>query len=269
MENRYLQSKDRRDMDMRRGVRGSGRGRDRMSDGHYKRYKEYLKRTHGYMGEPGQEYYQNNPGIDFRYKDNDRERHTMPMRQAHTAGDYDIGIRNVHTGEDHRDYRDYSSYGGYRGSGMYNPYASDFAHDRDYRDYRDHRSDYNDYNDYNDYRGRDRDYDMRDSGGSEEKYHEDIKRWSEKLKNKDRFNIKKEDVINQAKQMGIKFDEFTEDEFYVVYLMMISDYKTVSNEFRTYLGMAKEWLMDDDIEVDPSEKLCIYYYEIVKGEGIK
>ena len=258
MKNRYLHS---RDMDMRdrdyEYHRDSRRGMDRMSsDGHYKRYKEYLKRTHGYMGEPGQEYYQNNPGIDFRYKDNDRERHTMPMRQANTAGDYDIGIRNVHTGEDHRDYRDYrdyASYGGYRGSGMYNPYASDFRSGRD-------------YNDYNDYR---RDYDMRDGGGSEEKYHEDIKRWAEKLKKKDRFNIKKEDVINQAKQMGVKFDEFTEDEFYVVYLMMISDFKTVSNEFRTYLGMAKEWLMDDDIEVDPSEKLCIYYYEIVKGEGIK
>ena len=50
--------------------------------------------------------------------------------------------------------------------------------------------------------------------------------------------------------------------------MMVSDYKTVSADFRGYLQMAKEWLLDDDIEVSPEEKLCIYYYEIVKGKGI-
>ena len=68
--------------------------------------------------------------------------------------------------------------------------------------------------------------------------------------------------------MNVQFDEFNEDEFYAVYLMMVSDYKTASADFRGYLQMAKEWLLDDDIEVSPEEKLCIYYYEIVKGKGI-
>lgn len=38
------------------------------------------------------------------------------------------------------------------------------------------------------------------------------------------------------------------------------------NDSSTYLNMAKKWLEDDDIEVSPSEKLCIYYYDIVKGK---
>jgi hypothetical protein len=104
-----------------------------------------------------------------------------------------------------------------------------------------------------------------DYAESEGKWHKDLEHWTEKLKKKDRFHIKKEDVISSAKQMGVKFDEFTEEEFYAVYLMMVSDYKAVANDFRSYLNMAKEWLMDHDIEVSPSEKLCIYYYEIVKG----
>lgn len=109
------------------------------------------------------------------------------------------------------------------------------------------------------------DYSYRD----EKHYEKDLEEWTEKLKHKDRFRIKKEDIINSAKTMGVKFDEFSEEEFYAVYLMMVSDYKAVANDFRSYLNMAKEWLEDDDIEVSPSEKVCIYMYEIVKGEGVK
>lgn len=150
---------------------------------------------------------------------------------------------------------------------------------------RDRRNDYIPYNsydskpmgssyDYNYDMRSDYNYDMRsDYGhhskkGGEEKYHEDIEKWTEKLKRKDRFKVKKEDLISHAKQMGVRFDEFSEEEFYAVYLMMVSDYKAVANDFRSYLNMAKEWLEDDDIEVSPSEKLCLYYYFIVKGEGM-
>ena len=114
-----------------------------------------------------------------------------------------------------------------------------------------------------------RHYDIHgDYAEKEDKWKTDLHHWIEKLKKKDRFRIKKEDVINSAKQMNVSFDEFTEDEFYAVYLMLVSDFKTASADFRGYLQMAKEWLMDDDIEVSPEEKLCIYYYEIVKGKGI-
>ncbi len=111
--------------------------------------------------------------------------------------------------------------------------------------------------------------DMRDMGGSDKEFKEDLHRWTMKLKHKDRFGIKKEEILTHAKNMGVKFDEFSEEEFYVVYLMMVSDYKSVGDDFRKYISLAKEWLMDDDVEVTPSEKLCIYFYEIVKGEGSK
>ena len=248
MENRYLRK---RDMDMRRGRR------DRMGsgprDGHFSKYKAYLQRQiPEYRGEVGQEYYQNNPGIDFRYKDHDRYYLTPTMAQKKYEQNY---------GEDNRSdmmhHQDYAGYYGYKGTQMYNPMASDFRDHRDYRDY----ADYNDYGDYNDYN--------EEKSDSKKKYHEDIKRWIEKLKRKDRFKIPKEEVISNAKQMGIKFEDFSEEEFYAVYLMMVSDYKAVANDFRSYLNMAKEWLEDDDIEVSPSEKVCIYMYEIVKGEGLK
>ena len=66
--------------------------------------------------------------------------------------------------------------------------------------------------------------------------------------------------------MKVDFDEFSEDDFYAIYLMEVSDYPSVSNDPRMYLGMAKAWLEDDDIAVDPSEKVCKYLYEIVLDE---
>ena len=108
-----------------------------------------------------------------------------------------------------------------------------------------------------------------DGKGSENEFKEDLERWIHKLKRKDRFGMPKEEVLNHAKNMGIRFDEFSQEEFYAVYLMMVSDYKSLGNDFKAYLHLAKEWLMDDDIEVSPSEKLCVYYYEIVKGESTK
>lgn len=241
MHNRYLKrrSHGRDGRDMHSEIRGE----------RFPRYKEYVSRSIGAREEP--ERYRNMP-VDPAF----HERESRRMQGM----------------TDSRDYRDYGDY-------------------RDYRDYRD----YGDYGDYGDYRrGRRRDYaDGREyvdpqyydmgydrnvpsyntsgdmNSGEEKKYHEDLERWIEKLKRKDRFNQKMEDVIGQAKQMGVKFDQFTEEEFYATYLMLVSDFKTLSNEPRMYMSMAKEWLMDDDIETSPSEKLCIYFYEIVKGEGLK
>ena len=116
--------------------------------------------------------------------------------------------------------------------------------------------------------GRPREYDRRDYADDDydEEYEEDLHKWIEKLKRKDRFNQSKEQVIQKAKEMKVNFDEFSEDEFYAIYLMEVSDYPSVSNDPRMYLGMAKAWLEDDDIAVDPSEKVCKYLYEIVLDE---
>ena len=97
-------------------------------------------------------------------------------------------------------------------------------------------------------------------------YRKDVRKWADKLKRKDRFNIPKEEIIEQAKKMGVSFNKYDEEEFYTIYLMHISDYPEIANDYYTYVAMAKKWLEDDDIEVSPSEKVCIYMYDIVMGE---
>lgn len=146
------------------------------------------------------------------------------------------------------------------------PQHQNYVYQADHTDYKPYDMNYYDQVRGYDMRPNDYGYDGHES--SEMKFKEDLKRWTEKLKRKDRFKMSKEDIANSAKQMGVRFDEFSEDEFYVVYLMQVSDHPQAYNEPRAYIARAKEWLMDDDVEVSPSEKLCIYYYEIVKGEGL-
>lgn len=100
----------------------------------------------------------------------------------------------------------------------------------------------------------------------EKEYEHDLHEWAEKLKKHDRFGWSKEQVINQARNMGVKFEEYDEMEFYVTYLMQMSDYKQVANEPHTYLAMAKAFLEDDDVELKGSDKLCAYLYTIVLDE---
>lgn len=100
----------------------------------------------------------------------------------------------------------------------------------------------------------------------DEEYEHDLNEWIQKLKKKDRFNMSKENVVAKAKEMRVEFKDFDEDEFYAIYLMHVSDYPSISNDARIYLSMAKSWLEDNDIAVDPSEKVCKYLYEIVLGD---
>ena len=119
----------------------------------------------------------------------------------------------------------------------------------------------NDYNDYNDYRRRDY-----GSNEMEMKYEKDLDMWIEDLKKKDRIGLPKHQVIEQAKQMGVRFENFDEKEFYAVYLMLVSDYKSIGVDAKTFIKMAKEWLEDDDIARKHSEKVCAYLDKIVLGE---
>lgn len=97
-------------------------------------------------------------------------------------------------------------------------------------------------------------------------YHKELEDWMNKLKRHDRFNLRKEDVLRKAKEMNVQFRDFDEMEFYVTYLMMLSDFKQISNDPHQYLIMAKEWLEDNDVKRSGSEKLCAYLYTIVLGE---
>ena len=130
----------------------------------------------------------------------------------------------------------------------------------DYGDYQDH-GDYRDYRDYRDYQDHG---DYRDYGeDSEKEYEEELKKWTEKLKKEDRFGWSKEQIMQQAKSMGVKFEEYDENEFYATYLMMISDYPKSANEPHSYLAMAKAFLEDKDAKLKGSDKLCAYLYTIV------
>ena len=100
----------------------------------------------------------------------------------------------------------------------------------------------------------------------DKEYKSDLKEWIEKLKHKDKFRLSTPDIIHKAKSMGVRFEDYDEVEFEAVYYMLISDFTNISNDPHTYLAMAKSFLEDDDIEVSPSEKVCIYFYKIVKGE---
>ena len=151
-----------------------------------------------------------------------------------------------------RDGRDYDmaqnvSYPMY-GIGGYRPYEGDMA-DYDYA----RRS------------GRGRDYYDYDYAQEDEEWKQHLKKWSEKLKKKDRFNMPKDQVLQNAKQMGVKFEDYNEEEFLTTYYMVLSDYPKIANEPHTYLALAKDWLEDKDTALKGSEKLCAYYYEIVKG----
>lgn len=169
------------------------------------------------------------------------------------------------------DYRyDYAERG--RGRGSSSRRDRNMGEER-YMEYEQPRERYGDYG-YDmryDYRGRDRGYDYRgrdyaEDDENEKEYHEDLMEWVEKLKKYDRYGLSKEQVISKGKEMGVDFKDFEEDEFYAIYLMQVSDYPFVANEPHTYLAMAKAWLDDKDLEIEPSEKVCKYLYEIVMAD---
>ena len=178
-----------------------------------------------------------------------RDRAERKMRRNRDYGyrmDFTHDYPEYNTSHDFRKYRD-RYYPEERYMGNERPYESRraYAYDMMY-DYR-----------------RSRDYadDMYDK-----EYHEDLMRWTDKLKKYDRFGLSKDQVMQKAKDMGVSFNEYDPEEFYAVYLMQVSDYPQIANEPHTYLAMAKAWLEDKDIELDPSEKLCKYMYEIVMAD---
>lgn len=167
-----------------------------------------------------------------------------------------------------RDYRGRRMNDYYGNPSVYMEETPTRYHDYYGREERDYRRDYR-YNspmrnEYDHRERRERDY--RSSDDYEEEYYEDLKDWIKRLKEKDRFKVSKDTIIKRASEMGIKFDEISEEEFYATYLMHVSDYPKVSNDYNLYISMAKDFLMDDDIAVSPSEKLCVYFYKIVEGE---
>ena len=100
----------------------------------------------------------------------------------------------------------------------------------------------------------------------------ELKEWAERLLQSVEPHYKsvveKERVLKRADELGIRFEHFNKDEFYVTVLMLFTDFcKTLgANNIDTYLKFAKDWLCDDDIAIRYGEKLAVYHDTIVKGE---
>ena len=196
----------------------------------YLRQRAYRERERGNEFRMGDRHYY--PEYDNRYDSKNRP----------------YNIRNENYDRPNEQSREYPRDYGYDMRGDYRRRDYDMNYDYDMR--RDYRRDMRDY--------ADDDYDK--------DYHKDLEKWIEKLKRFDRFNLPKDQVLQVAKQMGVEFKDYDEEEFYAIYLMHLSDYPTVSNDSRMYLGMAKSWLEDKDLKIEPSEKVCKYMYEIVMAE---
>lgn len=114
-------------------------------------------------------------------------------------------------------------------------------------------------------------FDHRMSGGAQYLTEHELKDWAKRLLSevdeKDKSMLEKEAVLSKVETLGIEFEKFTKEEFYVVVLMMYTDFcKTLGTaNFDIYLKLAKDWLCDDDIALRYGEKLAAYHDTIVKG----
>ena len=119
---------------------------------------------------------------------------------------------------------------------------------------------------YYDYRGR------RDYGESEYLSDEDLMDWSrdllDSIEQKDRQMYTRENITKRAREMGVEFRDFSEDELVVATLMMVTDYgKTLgTSNLDIMIRLAKDWLCDEDSELQYGEKLAAYYEYIIDPE---
>lgn len=249
--NRYLMDRASRRRMMRDGrnpygSRGGyvssrrGRGRDREMGGRND-YTEYDSRY--------------NSGYDTRYGNQDYHYGYEQPREHNRPMEYEMygigGFRPMHDmNYDMGDYDMARGRGRSRGgrSGR-RDYDYDYNYDYDYEDY---------------------DYDMRDYEEEDKEWKKHLKKWCEDLKQHDRFNMPKDQILHSAKQMGIKFEDYNEEEFLTTYYMILSDYSNqlIPNPQEAIL-FAKDWLEDKDSDLKGSEKLCAYYYEVVKAKSGK
>lgn len=230
-----------------------------------------------------------------------RDRMPMPRREemmrhrGEEGGNKYFIYRDGRDGRDYADMRDgrnpYGSRGGYvvsskRDRAMdYADYRGDMNYDNrnDYaRNRRDYGSEYGDraydrgysqpdyrYDYMEDERDRQYDYDYAD-GDSHKLTKKDIKKWEKDIENADGTMGKKyskEQIMPIAQQLGIKFNDFTEDELVMTANMLYSDYcKVLGSDMMIYVKLAKAFLEDDDFDGKGSEKLMLYYKCIVEQE---
>lgn len=206
-------------------------------------------------------------------------RKPMKSHRDNARGDRNVSSRN-RSGMDGRN--PYGSKGGYvrdnarsGNRGGRNDYAGNRRNnmnnsENDYRmnDRRMHGRDY-DYDDEEEMMEDEAYYDYANDYAEEDMmkgYEEDLKKWIKKLMKKDKFKLPKQEVLKKAEEMNIEFEEFSQEEFYAIYLMHVAKYPNVADNPHTYIVMAKQYLEDDNVNVEPSENVCKYLYEFVLNE---
>lgn len=175
-----------------------------------------------------------------------------------------------------RDYGRMDDYGRYP---EYRPEYSDMSYsrprmerDRDYgeRDYEWDR-DYGDVRrvgsfEYDTY------YDGRDYGNADYRLTtKEMREWERELENSDGSRgpkFTKEQIMQVAQNIGVKFDEFSPELLTTMTNVMYSDYGTVcgTQDIAHYMKMAKAFLCDDDFDGTPEEKAYLYYTAIVEQD---
>lgn len=129
--------------------------------------------------------------------------------------------------------------------------------------------------DYEDYRDRERDYE----DGADYHYYKhvkltkaDISKWEGMLHNADGSHgphYSFDQAMMAAEKLGIRFDAYTEREFYMCLNMMYADYGPVATKHMPpekvlhYLAEMAKAFFDDPDGPEPSEKLALYFHCIV------
>ncbi len=232
----------------------SGRRSDRRMNGRqmYDRRMNDRARGRESYGYDDMDYYDSNREYSNRYNDSENERlNTQRMDGNYEQyGQYDRGSRYpfMVSGEFGRYDTHHSPY-----------YMEDYNYENDY-DYARSRN------------GRyiqDRNYDYAMEGGrlSERELKERQKDLMEEIEDKDKPMVKMDLVLKKAKDMGIEFEKFTEDEFYTTFLMVFTDYsKTLGTaSLDTFVRLSKDWLCDKDSMLKYGEKLAAYFDYVVDG----
>lgn len=166
-----------------------------------------------------------------------------------------------------RDYADYE-----RGNRQGRDYA-DYERGRQGRDYADYERDYG-YDDYYMPDSRyyseydDRNYQSYPDSNSGTLSGAEIENWKhelcEHLEKNECEMLSDAKIIKRAKEVGVKFDNFTEEELCLTTVIMFSDYgKTLGKaNIDLYIKLAGDFLNDPDARVKYGEKLAVYHDHI-------
>ena len=109
------------------------------------------------------------------------------------------------------------------------------------------------------------------SQGGEYLSDRDLQMWADKLmkkvEDKDKQFLSRENIRKRADEMGIKFEKYSFEEFYVVVLMKYTDHcKTLGTaNMDIYLKLAKDFLEDEDSSLKYGERLAAYYDFVING----